>query len=58
MKIKPCPFCGSEARVVSCCYGSQVECSECGAMTKRYLDGMDTNRESEKKAIEAWNKRV
>ena len=56
--VKPCPFCGGKGEVSGCCYGNKVECRECGASTKFYLDGIITNDISMKMAIEAWNKRA
>lgn len=56
-ELKPCPFCGGEARVIPqpnytdnrCKYF--VTCTNCGIETPR------TARTGEK-AIEAWNRRV
>ena len=53
-KLKPCPFCGSEANLYECrwlgitSYG--VECTKCDAI----LEGYSTKEE----AIKAWNKRA
>ena len=53
-KPKPCPFCGREAVIVkSWESGSYVRCSngyKCGARQDWF--------DSEKEAIEAWNRRV
>jgi len=46
--IKPCPFCGGEAKVGLIV--STVNCSKCGATAGEYSVGY--------KAIEAWNKRA
>jgi Lar family restriction alleviation protein len=56
--LKRCPFCGGEARLIECCHGSKAECFDCGASTKYYLDGIDTNEESARNATEAWNMRT
>ena len=52
-KLKPCPFCGSEATLYEyrwwgISYG--VECTKCDAI----LEGYSTKEE----AIEAWNRRA
>ena len=52
-RLRPCPFCGFGAVVVGCNRGHYVECQNCHARTDYIRDGHD----SEKKAIEAWNKR-
>lgn len=55
-ELKPCPFCGGEARLLPhIFYGLKntygVECSKCGVMTMQFYD---TERDAEK----AWNRRV
>lgn len=63
-KIKPCPFCGGEARLEhpSGPYmepykgASMVECTNCHAMTRSF--SVATEYSSDDKAIEAWNRRV
>ena len=53
-KLKPCPFCGSEANLYECkwlgvtSYG--VECTKC----KGLVDRCSTKKE----AIKAWNRRA
>ena len=54
MEIKPCPFCGGEARLAVTSYPGgdryRVCCTDCGATTwPRLVDG--------KTAIKAWNRR-
>lgn len=54
MELKPCPFCGGEARLTFRSYPDgeryRVECADCGATTwPRIVDG--------KKAIKQWNMR-
>ena len=56
-ELKPCPFCGGQASLYGCCHGSDVECKECGARTKYFLDGIITNENSMRMAVEAWNRR-
>lgn len=49
-ELKPCPFCGGEARVHESAGGwSFVFCEECEA---------ELRGETKAEAIEAWNKRV
>ena len=53
-ELKPCPFCGGEAKVWHCSdldiRNYLVICEDCGACTK-YTDSEDL-------CIEAWNRRV
>lgn len=49
-KLKPCPFCGGDAITKIFAMGSWIICFICGAETAMYP--------SEKKAIEAWNRRA
>lgn len=52
--LKPCPFCGSEAKLRlasewgGVCY--RVECKDCFARTY--------SEHTEKEAVEAWNRRA
>lgn len=59
MKLKPCPFCGGEAKVVIGpsveLWQHAVECKDCGANTG-YKWGICPSV-VENKAIEAWNRR-
>ena len=48
-ELKPCPFCGGEARLHSSFEWSHVSCEKCFAST--------SIRISEEQAIEAWNNR-
>ena len=50
--LKPCPFCGGEARThyVKGYELWEVSCGQCGSELSAYL--------SEAEAIEAWNRRV
>lgn len=50
-KLKPCPFCGGEAKVMKMGYPHWVYCLECGAK----VHGGTTK---EKDSIKAWNRRV
>lgn len=49
-KLKPCPFCGNRAIVISFIKGIyNVVCNECKVSTGAY--------HSEKEAVKAWNRR-
>ena len=51
IKLKPCPFCGCEARLTQYFPGRNysVQCSVCGAATLHYMNEADAAR--------AWNRR-
>lgn len=54
-KLKPCPFCGGEAKLLSTCNNYLrvlywVECNECESRTLKFIE------EEKDKAIEVWNK--
>lgn len=56
VKLKPCPFCGSEAAYIAQNYMGQhyVRCPDCGCT----MWGLDTGDEvTEKQAAAYWNKR-
>lgn len=50
-ELKPCPFCGGEAKVQSFYKNHCVYCAKCNASTMKYF-------QTETKAIEAWNRRA
>ena len=72
IKLKPCPFCGGEAKLFVSDGGVCVMCvngfeKNCGCRTgwyddSSYIDGMNGWRKSEltavDRAIEAWNRRA
>lgn len=68
IELKPCPFCGGEARLYTSANGVAVVCTnsiECGCRTRWYMDADDfisawikTDKVSVESAIEAWNRRV
>ena len=55
-ELKPCPFCGGEAKLDHLVKSSIVWCKCCMASTK----SMEFSPEyaSDEKAIEAWNRRA
>lgn len=58
VELKPCPFCGGEAKVItgSCwLWQHAVECKDCGANTG-YKSGISPSV-AKNKAVEAWNRR-
>ena len=59
-ELKPCPFCGNEARIFVK-DGVRVLCPKCGASTQIIVDCMGANRvmgNATKAVIDAWNRRV
>lgn len=48
-RLKPCPFCGAEARMEEAVIGNIIYCSWCGAEMRGYA--------SDEEAAEAWNRR-
>ena len=59
--LKPCPFCGGEARIVVLKKGfkSIIVCMtrECGFRRHSYNNG-DTDENAARRLIAAWNRRV
>lgn len=50
-KLKPCPFCGGEAKIMKMGYPHWVYCCECGAKVHGRTN-------DEKDSIKAWNRRA
>lgn len=67
-EIKPCPFCGSSAKLAEksktyykgeLTYNTYVYCPNCDARGRRaILSHFPTNGKAREHAIEAWNKRA
>lgn len=58
-ELKPCPFCGGKAILNHGLSGTQfsyVHCTRCFAKTSDYY--ISTAHSSDRKAIEAWNRRA
>lgn len=63
IELKPCPFCGEEAVIISGTalngkYPSfYIKCNSCEIQTLAYVD-MECDLKSLEKAIEVWNRRA
>ena len=59
--LKPCPFCGGDARIVVLKKGfkSIIFCTtpQCGFMRESYNNG-DTDENAARRLIAAWNRRT
>ena len=55
--LKPCPFCGGEARIIAKPYEPKV-CVGCDDDTCLGFSGLGWLYDSEKEAAEAWNRRA
>jgi Lar family restriction alleviation protein len=55
-ELKPCPFCGGEAKLDHVTHSSIVYCTECRASAK--LIDFSPEYASDEKVIEAWNRRA
>ena len=49
-ELKPCPFCGGEAKIFTPTISTYIMCKECKASTNLYSQSEE--------AIEAWNRRA
>lgn len=60
IKLKPCPFCGGEARLqqrARTSHGFYVICKNCGCRTPFYQYQFDSVEKLREEAITAWNTR-
>ena len=70
-KLKPCPFCGSDAIIFhedytmmhramrgGMIYPKRLVCGGCGATIERCSDGSSTLGESYDTLVQAWNRRA
>lgn len=66
-EIKPCPHCGSKAKLFTSANGVAVMCTDrnCGCRTRWYVDTdifyndwLKGGKVSVEKAIEVWNRRA
>lgn len=65
-ELKPCPFCGGEARMSSGTHAigrktyrtAKCTCSECGVTRSAVLDVCASLDEAESNAADAWNRRA
>ena len=55
--LKPCPFCGGEARIIAKPYEPKV-CVGCDDDTCLGFSGLGWLYDSEKEATDAWNRRA
>lgn len=56
-KLRPCPFCGGEARIIAKPYEPKV-CVGCDDDTCLGFSGLGWLYDSEQEAAEAWNRRA
>jgi hypothetical protein len=55
-ELKPCPFGGGKARLVYSMPYNAVQCTKCKVFGKTIVDFYE-QRDGQKDAIEAWNRR-
>ena len=56
-ELKPCPFCGGEAKVVKAKSAARIYCTKCLMDTRMFYPTIFSD-DVEKKAIETWNRRA
>lgn len=59
-ELRPCPFCGGEAKLYVS-DGVRIICLKCRAATKTLIDeynGFEIRTNAVRSVIEAWNRRV
>ena len=57
IELKPCPFCGGEARLFVD-DGVRVLCNKCHASSEILVDSEYYKTSAVEKVIEAWNRRT
>ena len=56
-ELKPCPFCGGEAKLRYSMPYNAVQCKKCKVFGKIIIDTYE-QRDGAKEAITVWNRRV
>lgn len=57
-ELKPCPFCGCKAELVTERFSCYVRCMVCGAKTISHFIGKLDKKDGYELAVEAWNRRA
>lgn len=57
-ELKPCPFCGGEAKVTVGNFWAWVKCTECQTATKPFEIENGNKEKAMQEAVELWNRRV
>ena len=56
-ELKPCPFCGGEAKYIYSMPYNAVQCKKCKVFGKTVVDSYE-QKDGKAEAIEAWNRRT